>query len=95
MSLWSQCEDLLNILLVFKFEMNRPNIKLIITFCAIWHYRDLKRELTVLSVAKDRDDGPTLSASTNLTEVDLHPLTVPNLRCKFFLPRAMYSVQSL
>ena len=25
--------------LVSKFEMNRPNIKLIITFCVIWHYR--------------------------------------------------------
>ena len=48
---------------------------LLTTFCGIWHYRDLKRELTVLSVAKNRDDRPTLSASTNLTEVDLHPFS--------------------
>ena len=43
MILCFQCEDLSKIFLVFKFEMNRLNIKLIIiTFCAIWHYRDLK-----------------------------------------------------
>ena len=41
MILCFQCEDLSKIFLVSKFEMNRPNIKLIITFCAIWHYRDL------------------------------------------------------
>ena len=34
MILWSQCEDLSTILLVSKFEINRPNIKLIIAFCA-------------------------------------------------------------
>ena len=37
-----QCEDLSKIFLVSKFEMNRPNIKLITTFCAIRHYRYLK-----------------------------------------------------
>ena len=37
-----QCEDLSKILLVSKFETNWPDSKLIITFCAIWHYRDLK-----------------------------------------------------
>jgi len=42
MILCFQCEDLSKILLVSKFEMNWPNIKLIITFCALWHYRDLK-----------------------------------------------------
>ena len=42
MILYFQCEDLSKIFLVSRFEMNRPNIKLIITFCAIWHYRDLK-----------------------------------------------------
>ena len=42
MILCFQCEDLSKIFLVSKFEMNRPNIKLIITFCAIWHYRDFK-----------------------------------------------------
>ena len=31
-----QCEDLTKVLLVSKFEMNWPNIKLIVTFCAIW-----------------------------------------------------------
>ena len=36
------CEDLSNILFVSKFETNWPNIKYIITFCVIWHYRDLK-----------------------------------------------------
>ena len=42
MILCFQCEDLSKIFLVSKFEMNMPNIKLIITFSAIWHYRDLK-----------------------------------------------------
>ena len=37
MILCFQCEDLSKIFLVSKFEMNRPNIKLIIAFCAIWH----------------------------------------------------------
>ena len=32
-----QWEDLSKTFLVSKFEMNRPNIKLIITFCAILH----------------------------------------------------------
>ena len=36
MILWSQWEDLLNILLVSKFEMNRPNVKLIINNI-LWH----------------------------------------------------------
>ena len=38
MILCFQCEDLSKIFLGSKFEMHRP----IITFCAIWHYRDLK-----------------------------------------------------
>ena len=38
MILCFQCEDLSKILLVSKFEMNWPNIKLIMTFCTIWHY---------------------------------------------------------
>ena len=38
MILCFQCEDLSNI----SIKMNRPNIKLIITFCAIWHYQDLR-----------------------------------------------------
>ena len=42
MILWPQCEDLSKILLVAKFELKRPDNKLVITFCAIWHYRDLK-----------------------------------------------------
>ena len=42
MILCSQCEDLSKTLLVSKFETNWPDIKLIITFCAIWHYQDLK-----------------------------------------------------
>jgi len=42
MILCFQREDLSKILLASKFEMNWPNIKLIITFCAIWLYRDLK-----------------------------------------------------
>ena len=42
MILCFQCEDLSKILSVSKFETDWPNIKLIITFCAIWHYRDLK-----------------------------------------------------
>ena len=42
MILCFQSEDLLKIFLVSKCEMNRPNVKLIITFCAICHYRDLK-----------------------------------------------------
>ena len=37
MILCSQCEDLSKIFLVSKFEMNRPNITLQITFCAIGH----------------------------------------------------------
>ena len=37
-----QCEDLTKTFLLSKFETNRPNIKLITTFCAIWHYGDLK-----------------------------------------------------
>ena len=41
MIIYFQCEDLSKIFLVSKFETNRPRIKLIITFCAIWHYRDL------------------------------------------------------
>ena len=41
MILCFQCEDLSKIFVVSKFEMDRPNIKLI-TFCAIWHYRDLR-----------------------------------------------------
>ena len=39
MILCFQCEDLTKIFLVFKLETNWPNNKLIITFCAIWHYR--------------------------------------------------------
>jgi len=35
MILCFQCEDLSKILLVSKFETNWPDIKLIITFCAI------------------------------------------------------------
>ena len=42
MILCFQFEDLLETFLVSKLEMNRPNIKLIITFCAICHYRDLR-----------------------------------------------------
>ena len=42
MILCFQCEDLSKILLTSKFEKNWPNIMLIITFCAIWHYQDLK-----------------------------------------------------
>ena len=43
MILCFQREDLSKILLVAKFEMNWPNIKLIcVTFCAIWHYRALQ-----------------------------------------------------
>ena len=41
-----QCEDLPRIFLVSKFEINRSNIKLIITLCAIWHYRDKKKKKT-------------------------------------------------
>ena len=42
MILCFQCEDLSKILVVSKFETNWPDIKLIITFCAIWQNRDLK-----------------------------------------------------
>ena len=44
MILYLQCVDLSKIVLVSKFEMSGPDIKfiIIITFCAIWHYRDLK-----------------------------------------------------
>jgi len=42
MILCFQCEDLSKILLLSKFEMNWPNIKLIIAFCAIWHYQGIK-----------------------------------------------------
>jgi len=42
MILCFQCEDLSKILLVSKVEMNWPNIKLVIIFCAIWHYQGLK-----------------------------------------------------
>jgi len=42
MILCFQCEDLSKILLVSKFETDWPNIKLSITFCAIWHCRDFK-----------------------------------------------------
>ena len=38
MILCFKCEDLSKVL----FEMNRTNITLIITFCAIRHYQDLK-----------------------------------------------------
>ena len=37
-----QCEDLSKIFLVSKLEMNKPNNKLILIFCGIWHYRDLQ-----------------------------------------------------
>ena len=47
MILCFQSEDLSKIFLVSKFEMNRPNVKLIITFCAIWHYRDSSSILPV------------------------------------------------
>ena len=42
MVLYFLFEDLSKIFLVSKFETNRPRIKLTITFCAIWHYRDLR-----------------------------------------------------
>ena len=42
MILCFQCEDLSKTLLVSKFETNWPDIKLIITFCAIWHSQGLK-----------------------------------------------------
>ena len=41
MILYFQFEDLSKIFSVSKLETNSPRIKLIITFCAIWHYRDL------------------------------------------------------
>ena len=44
MILCFQCEDISKIFLVSKYETNRPNIKLIKTFCAIWHYQDVKGE---------------------------------------------------
>ena len=42
MVLYFLCENLSKIFLGSKFETNRPPIKLTITFCAIWHYRDLR-----------------------------------------------------
>ena len=41
MILCFQCEDLAKIFLVSKFETNSPNIKLIITFCAICIWIDM------------------------------------------------------
>ena len=46
------CEDLSKILLVSKFETNWPNIKLIITFCTIWHYQGLKGSYMLISELK-------------------------------------------
>ena len=54
MILCFQCEDLSKIFLVSKFEINRPNIKLIITFCAIWHYRDLKGQLKNIGMVSEK-----------------------------------------
>ena len=39
MILCFQCEDLSKIFLVSKFEMNWPNIKLILTCCALLHHQ--------------------------------------------------------
>ena len=50
MILWSQCEDLSKILLVSKFEMNRPNIKLIIAFCAIMALSGLKGFIKIFRI---------------------------------------------
>ena len=41
MILYFQFEDLSKIFSVSKLDMNRPRIKLIITFCAVWQYWDL------------------------------------------------------
>ena len=42
MILCFQCADLAKIFLVSKFHTDWPNIELVIAFCAIWHYRELK-----------------------------------------------------